>query len=173
MKKQIWFDIFPHLQPAIVLFTICLAFAGDASAEPAWSQDASAAPATFKIQIVHPEVPRIPAAELKELLASKADIVLVDVNPKDSFDTFHIPSAINISYTSLNGTAKRDARLARLPKDKLIVLYCLCEEGSDSSEMALILRKMDYRRDRVKVLEGGLVKWDEKGYPIFKQELPE
>ena len=133
----------------------------------------AAAPAAPKIQIVHPEVPRIPAAELKELLARKADIVLVDVNPKDSFDTFHIPSAINISYASLNGTAKRDAKLARLPKDKLIVLYCLCEEGGDSSEMALLLRKMDYRRDRVKVLEGGLIKWDEKGYPMFKQEIPE
>jgi rhodanese-related sulfurtransferase len=63
--------------------------------------------------------------------------------------------------------------LATLPKDKLIVIYCLCEEGADSSEMALILRGMDYRRDRVKVLEGGLVQWDAKGYPMIKQEIPE
>jgi|WetSurMetagenome_2_1015567.scaffolds.fasta_scaffold36999_1 rhodanese-related sulfurtransferase len=167
MKKQRWVRIVAYLQPAILLFTICIA------AEPAWSQAVPAAPSAPKIQIAHPEVPRIPAAELKELLTKKAGIVLVDVNPKDSFDTFHIPSAINISYASLNGTAKRDAKLARLPKDKLIVLYCLCEEGGDSSEMALLLRKLDYRRDRVKVLEGGLIKWDEKGYPMFKQEIPE
>ena len=167
MKAQRWISIVPYLQPALLLLAICIV------AEPVWSQDLSAAPATPKIQIVHPEVPRIPAAELKELLARKADIVLVDVNPKDSFDMFHIPSAINISYASLDGTAERDAMLAQLPKDKLIVLYCLCEEGGDSSEMALILRKMDYRRDRVKVLEGGLIKWDEKGYPMFKQKIPE
>ena len=165
MKRQRWVSIVGYLQPAILLFTICIA------ARPAPSQDIAAAPATPKIQVVHPEVPRIPAAELKELLARKADIVLVDVNPKDSFDMFHIPSAINISYASLNGTAQRDAKLARLPKDKLIVLYCLCEEGGDSSEMALILRRMDYRRDRVKVLEGGLIKWDEKGYPMIKQPV--
>ncbi|MBN1570202.1 MAG: rhodanese-like domain-containing protein [Acidobacteria bacterium] len=63
--------------------------------------------------------------------------------------------------------------LGTLPKDKLIVLYCLCEEGADSSEVALMLWKMDYRRDRVKVLEGGLVQWDAKNYPMIKTEIPE
>jgi rhodanese-related sulfurtransferase len=123
--------------------------------------------------VVHPEVPRIPASELKELLAKKADIVVVDVDPGDSYELWHIPSAINIPYASINGTTERDAMLARLPKDKLIVLYCLCEEGADSSEVALILRRMDYRRDRIKVLDGGLIQWDAKGYPMFKQKEPE
>ena len=123
--------------------------------------------------MVHPEVPRISASELKELLAKKADIVLVDVNPRDSFDSFHIPSAVNIPYASYKGNAERDALLAQLPKNKLVVLYCFCEEGADSSEVALILRRMYFRRDKVKVLEGGLIKWDEKGYPMFKTEAPE
>ena len=63
--------------------------------------------------------------------------------------------------------------LGKLPKDKLIVVYCLCEEGADSSELALMLRQMDYRRDKVKVLEGGMAKWDEAGYPMIKTEVPE
>jgi hypothetical protein len=42
-----------------------------------------------------------------------------------------------------------------------------------SSEVALILRSMDYRRDKVKVLEGGLIQWDAKGYPMIKNEVPE
>jgi len=67
----------------------------------------------------------------------------------------------------------RDAMLAQLPKDKLIFLYCLCEEGADSSETALLLRRMGFRRDGVKVLEGGLIQWDEKGYPMIKNEAPE
>jgi rhodanese-related sulfurtransferase len=32
---------------------------------------------------------------------------------------------------------------------------------------------MGYRRDRVKVLEGGMVKWNEAGYPMIKTEVPE
>jgi rhodanese-related sulfurtransferase len=147
------------------LFAICISVQGSISA----AQESANPP----IKISHPEVPRIPANELKNLLNKKADIVLVDVNSKDSFDTYHIPSAINIPYASYKGTAKRDALLAKLPKNKLIVLYCFCEEGADSSETALLLRRMDYRGDRVKVLEGGLIKWDEKGYPVFKQDVPE
>jgi rhodanese-related sulfurtransferase len=126
-----------------------------------------------KVQMAHPEVPRIPAKELKDLLEKKADIVVVDTNPPDSYELWHIPGAINVPYASMEGTAKRDAMLARLPKDKLIVLYCLCEEGGDSSETALLLWRMDHRRDRVKVLEGGFIKWDEKGYPTFKKETPD
>jgi rhodanese-related sulfurtransferase len=52
-------------------------------------------------------------------------------------------------------------------------LVSLCEEGADSSEMALLLKRMDYRRDSVKVLEGGFIQWDAKGYPTFKKETPD
>jgi rhodanese-related sulfurtransferase len=123
-----------------------------------------------KVHVAHPEVPRIPT-ELKDVLEKKADIVLVDTNPPDSYELWHIPGAINIPYASMEGTAERDAMLAQLPKDKLIVFYCLCEEGGDSSEMALLLRRMDYRGDRVKVLEGGFIQWDAKGYPAFKKRF--
>ncbi len=124
--------------------------------------------------IVHPEVPRIPALEVKEMLAKKADFVIVDTNPADFFDMWHIPTAINIPYIiMMHNPGKRESMVSALPKDKLIVLYCLCEEGADSSEVALILRSMDFRRDKIKVLEGGMIKWDEAGYPMIKNEVPE
>lgn len=152
-----------------------------AYASNAVAQQATPSAATEKIDtapnkksIVHPEVPRIPAEEVKEMLAKKADLVIVDTNPIDFFETWHIPTAINIPYiTLMDNPDKRDGMLGALPKDKLIVLYCLCEEGADSSEVALMLRKMDYRRDKVKILEGGLVQWDAKNYPMIKTEIPE
>lgn len=108
------------------------------------------------------------------MLEAKADFVIVDTNPNDFFETWHIPTAINIPYSVLmDNPEKREEMLGTLPKDKLIVLYCLCEEGADSSEVALMLRKMDYRRDKVKVLEGGLVQWDARNYPMIKTEIPE
>lgn len=124
--------------------------------------------------IVHPEVPRIPALEVKEMLAKKADFVIVDTNPADFFDMWHIPTAINIPYIKMmDNPDKRESMVSALPKDKLIVLYCLCEEGADSSEVALILRSMDFRRDKIRVLEGGMIGWDEAGYPMIKNEVPE
>jgi rhodanese-related sulfurtransferase len=185
MKKPFFICLFQPRAAAIFLFAICSVFpmkslVNDPLAvnfeeqEPAPVGESSRPDvAPPKTPIVHPEVPRISANELKELLAKKADIVLVDVNPRDSFGSFHIPSAVNIPYASNKGTAERDAMLAQLPKNKLIVLYCFCEEGADSSEVALILRRLGYRRDKVKVLEGGLIKWDEKGYPMIKTEVPE
>jgi rhodanese-related sulfurtransferase len=124
--------------------------------------------------IVHPEVLRIPALEVKEMLGKKADFVIVDTNPTDFFDVWHIPTAINIPYIKMmDNPENRKIMVSALPKDKLIVLYCLCEEGADSSEVALILRNMDFRRDKIKVLEGGMIKWDEAGYPMIKNEVPE
>jgi rhodanese-related sulfurtransferase len=138
------------------------------------SQRKSSDSASPKIKLAHPEVPRIPAKEVKEMLAKKADFVLVDTSPADYFELWHIPTAISIPYITLaDDPSKKESMLGKLPKDKIIVIYCLCEEGGDSSEVALMLRQMDYRRDKVNVLEGGMIKWDEAGYPMIKTEAPE
>jgi rhodanese-related sulfurtransferase len=55
--------------------------------------------------------------------------------------------------------------------DKMIVVYCLCEEGVDSAKLALELKQLGYSDDHIRILEGGLVLWDEHGYPMIKQEV--
>ena len=169
MKRKLFFKLLVFLTVILLLCAISTAQAS----EPAL-QKANSGAATPKIRMVHPEVPRIPAKDVKEMLEKKADFVLVDTNPADYFELFHIPTAISIPYITLaDDPSKRESMLAKLPKDRLIVVYCLCEEGADSSELALMLRQMDYRRDKVKVLEGGMAKWDEAGYPMIKTEVPE
>jgi rhodanese-related sulfurtransferase len=162
MKKLYLFSLSTFL-----IFAVC-------SASPKTSMagaEMQKAAAPAKKPIIHPEVLRITASEVKDLLAKKADIVVVDVNPKDFFDSWHISSAINIPYNSMADAAKREINLKKIPIGKLIVLYCLCEEGVDSSEVALELRRLGHARDKVKVLEGGLIQWDAKGYPMIKQEI--
>ena len=174
MKRQLSFSLLVLLTIILLLFAIGPTLANSIQAAEQASQQANSDAVTPKKQIVHPEVPRIPAKEVKEMLANKADFVLVDTNPADYFELFHIPTAISIPYITLaDDPSKRESMLGKLPKDKLIVVYCLCEEGADSSELALMLRQMDYRRDKVKVLEGGMAKWDEAGYPMIKTEVPE
>jgi rhodanese-related sulfurtransferase len=150
----------------LLLLTICSAIQGRVSAAQEITNP-------YLAKIIHPEVQRIPAIELRDLLAKKADLVLIDVNPKDFFVSWHIRSAINIPYNSLDGNVSRDKKLKKIPVGKLIVLYCLCEEGMDSSEEALLLRRLGHAWKNVKVLEGGLAKWDEKGYPMYKQKITE
>jgi rhodanese-related sulfurtransferase len=167
MKRCLLYVSSAGFLQAILFLAICCAVQAKSSA----AQENSNSTAPKKV--IHPEVLRIPAAELKDLLAKKADIIVIDVNPKDFFDSWHIPSAINIPYNSMDGVANREKRLKSIPVGKLIVLYCLCEEGVDSSEEALELRSMGHAWKNVKVLEGGLIKWDEKGYPIYKEKTPE
>ncbi len=126
-----------------------------------------------KLKLAYPEVPRMPAKQLVQLLKKKADIVIVDTQSADGYEMWHIPSAINITYDSTADPTNRQLMLMALPGDKTIVIYCLCEEGTDSAKMALELRKLGYSNEKVMVLEGGLVLWDEKGYPMVKQKIPE
>ncbi len=85
---------------------------------------------------------------------------------------WHVPTAVNIPYISTANPADRELMLIALPMDKLIAIYCLCEEGTDSARMALELKRLGYDSDKIRVLEGGLIKWDEAGYPMVKQEIP-
>jgi 3-mercaptopyruvate sulfurtransferase SseA len=68
-----------------------------------------------------PELTRISAEDLKVIYDNRDPLILVDVRPKDLFDTGYIPGSRNIpnepQADSLN-------KLTQLPKDKLIVLYC-------------------------------------------------
>jgi rhodanese-related sulfurtransferase len=125
-----------------------------------------------KVKLAHPEIPRIPAKELVQLLKAKADIVVVDTQASDGYEMWHIPSAVNITYVSTDDPTNWQLRLMALPMEKLIVIYCLCEEGTDSAKMAFELLQLGYSKDKVRVLEGGLVLWDEKGYPMIKQQIP-
>lgn len=128
---------------------------------------------TASVTLAHPEVPRFPARELAELLARKADVVLIDTQAAENYRMWHIPTAVNIPYSIGDDPAEHELLLVDLPMDRLIVIYCLCEEGSDSARVALSLRQLGFDPARVKVLEGGLVKWDEAGYPILRTETPE
>ncbi len=160
MKKT--FSRYPFL--FVFLFLLFCAAQGKTSAV-----QEGAGPVPGKKQLVHPEVPRMPAKELVRLLEMKAEIIIVDTQPGDGFEMWHIPSAINITYDPTADPANRQLMLVGLPMDKQIVIYCLCEEGSDSAKMALELRQLGYNKENVKVLEDGLVLWDEKGYPMVKR----
>lgn len=76
------------------------------------------------VVLAHPEVLRITAEELKQLLDEDADIVIVDTRDSISYNYGHIPGAINIYYDPNGDPMTREMTLVALPMDKLIVLYC-------------------------------------------------
>jgi rhodanese-related sulfurtransferase len=107
------------------------------------------------------EIPRIKADELKKMIESKADIVIVDTQPKGAYDIGHIKGAINFPW----GKEIKDPK--KLPKNKLLVLYCDCGHEEDSIDVATqLMNKWEY--DKIKVLDGGWSGWMKLGYPTEK-----
>jgi rhodanese-related sulfurtransferase len=158
------------LLKTVMALVVCVTAVGNLFSQPGTSK--AKIGASTNITPAYPEVPRIAALEMKQFLANKADIVIIDTQPAENYEMWHIPTAVNIPYLSTGNPTDREMMLVALPMDKLIIIYCLCEEGTDSARMAKELKRLGYDSDKIKVLEGGLIKWDESGYPTIKQEIP-
>ena len=75
-------------------------------------------------EMMHPEVPRITAEELKQLIDEEGEYVLVDSRDSMSYDQGHIKGAINIYYNPTGDPTALEMMLIGLPMDKLIIIYC-------------------------------------------------
>jgi rhodanese-related sulfurtransferase len=107
------------------------------------------------------EVQSIKPEELKKLIESKSDIVVVDNQPKGAYDMGHIAGALNFPWASQIKTP------SNLPRNKLLILYCACSHEEDSTDVAeQLMKRFGYKQ--VKVLEGGWLGWAELGYPVVK-----
>jgi len=127
----------------------------------------SAAKSAAKEEQPYPDVLRIPAEEVKRMIEQKADIVLVDTRDSLSYDDGHLQGAINIYYDPTVDPSEREMTLVALPMNKLVVLYCECNNEEDSAPMILELWKLGYDHDKVKALRGGSIRWRELGYPFI------
>ncbi len=122
--------------------------------------------ASAKEEVVLPNIPRITAEELRQLIDKGADLVTVDVRDSGSYEAGHIKGAVNIYYDPTGDPMDRQMMLIALPMDKLIVTYCDCTDDASSANIAQELYKLGYDRDKIKVLSGGSLRWVELKYPM-------
>jgi rhodanese-related sulfurtransferase len=127
----------------------------------------SAPSASAKDDVVLPNIPRITAEELKQMIDKQASsFVTVDARDSGSYDAGHIKGAVNIYYDPTSDPMDRQMMLMALPMDKLIVTYCDCTDDASSANIAQELYKLGYDQDKVKVLSGGSLRWVELKYPM-------
>jgi rhodanese-related sulfurtransferase len=122
--------------------------------------------ASPKDEMVLPNIPRITAEELRQLIDKGADLVAVDVRDSGSYEAGHIKGAVNIYYDPTGDPMDRQMMLIALPMDKLIVTYCDCTDDASSANVAQELYKLGYDRDKIRVLAGGSLRWVELKYPL-------
>lgn len=68
--------------------------------------------------IVAPDVPRITIDELKAMLSSARNVIVIDTRDHNAYQTAHIRGALNIPYNQVALVAPQ------LPRSAKIVLYC-------------------------------------------------
>jgi adenylyltransferase/sulfurtransferase len=95
--------------------------------------------------------------ELRELLDSGKELALIDVREPVEFDIVHIDGAQLIPQSSINS----GEGLAKLPRDRMPVLYC--KTGVRSAQVLAVLKKAGFA-DAVH-LEGGIVAWAQQMQP--------
>jgi rhodanese-related sulfurtransferase len=102
-------------------------------------------------------VPTMSQEALLQHQAKHADhLFVLDVRTPEEFAAGHVPGAVNISHEQLA------TRLAEVPKDKDVVLYC--RSGRRAGMAADVLRANGYTR--LSHLDGDMQAWVANGRPI-------
>lgn len=83
-------------------------------------------------------------------------VFLLDVREPDEYEAGHIPG---ITLMPVGDVA---ARLSEIPRDKEVIVTC--RTGNRSAQIADFLRDQGFTN--VHNMEGGIVAWQEAGYPI-------
>jgi phage shock protein E len=89
-------------------------------------------------------------------------VFLLDVREPDEWDAYHIPN------TTLIPLGQLEQRLNELPRDREIVV--VCHSGNRSKQGATILLQNGFTQ--VSSMEGGLIGWNDLGYPLEGNQLP-
>jgi len=112
------------------------------------------------VQEAKAAINEVSAAEVKEMIDNKEDIILLDVRDKEEYEPEHIPGAINIS----RGTLELKSNLIIPDKTKKIVVYCGIDRRSPLATKTL----NDFGYKKAINMVGGLKAWKEAGYPLAK-----
>lgn len=95
--------------------------------------------------------------DLKVAMESGENVVVVDTRTSETYDTRHIPGAINLPHAKMD-----ESSTSVIDKTSLIVTYCDGIGCNGSTKGALKMARLGFR---VRELIGGLDWWVRDGHP--------
>ena len=97
----------------------------------------------------------VDVGEARDLIAEKAELVILDVRTVSEYESGHLEGSINIPVEVLSG------RLSELNPDDELLVYC--RTGNRSTTAVGVLRENGF--DRVYHMDGGITAWMSAGFP--------
>jgi rhodanese-related sulfurtransferase len=147
------------MKKVYMLITICIVFSGIVTA-PLFAglyEDIYSA-----VEENEKGVRNISYAQFTALKASGEEYVLLDVLSEESYQSGHIPGALNFPVGSIDESTAADM----LSKDDNIIVYCgsfLCSASTTAAQ------KLDELGYTVVDYKGGLKEWQEKGNELVSE----
>ena len=105
-------------------------------------------------------ITNVTADEVYKMLSLSKDYFILDVRSKEEFDSGHIEGAYLVPVSELEN------RLAELPKDKPIIVYC--RSGNRSTSAANILLEKGFKE--IFNMTGGIIEWQSNGFPVIVEK---
>lgn len=99
--------------------------------------------------------------DLKEKIDSEADLIIIEVLPKEQYDEFHLPGAIHVP---VHDHFEREIQKAVPDKNQPVVVYCANKQCPASEEAARKMEDLGYRE--VYDYEEGKADWKKAGLPV-------
>lgn len=93
-------------------------------------------------------------------LARRGEVIVLDVRPSDEYETAHLPHARSMPLNEL------ERRLAELPHNVEIVMYCRGPFCLMSDEAVRLLNEHGYRARKT---FDGVSEWQAAGLPLSRQ----
>ncbi len=110
--------------------------------------------------------PTITRDELRGLLLSRADVILVETLRPEHYDQGHLPGAVHLHPDDV----ERLAAQVLPDRDALVVTYCSNTACGNSGAAAAKLAKLGYTN--VRRYEAGKQDWREAGLPLERGAVP-
>lgn len=107
-------------------------------------------------------VPRMTLADFRSLHAS-GDTLVIDVRTPVSFESGHIPGAVNIPVDEM---AARAGEIRAAARGRRVVTYCSCASEQSSAAAGALLMARDV--PGVSALVGGYVEWVRAGGQVAR-----
>jgi rhodanese-related sulfurtransferase len=101
-------------------------------------------------------LPRNLDVQTAATLAEREDVVILDVREQDEWDAGHIPGALFIPMSEIQG------RLSEVPSDKTVIVQC--RSGNRSSQVTDYLQQQGFTN--IRNMAGGLNAWQAAGLPV-------
>lgn len=103
------------------------------------------------------QVPKVSVQDAKKDVDA-GNAIIIDSRGTDAFKSERIAGALNIS------SASETEKIAKLPKDKKIIIYCSCATEGTSAALAYQMNQAGIANTYA--LVGGTKAWKDAGYPM-------